>query len=155
MNLMPRPLLDDIDRTILNFIQESFPVEKRPFQFIGKLLGLEEEVVLERIRSLKKRGVIRRIGPILERKRLGFVSVLCGLHASRDIIEAIAEEINKHAGVTHNYERDGELNLWFTLTVRTKEEIDSFLWEIEKKFSIKIYRFPEKSVFKIKTYFPV
>ncbi len=147
--------MDDIDRVILNIIQESFPVEKRPFKIIGELLGLKEEIVLERIRSLKERGIIRRIGPILERKRFGFVSVLCGLHAGSDTIEAIAEEINKHTGVTHNYERDGELNLWFTLTVRTKEEMDSFLSEIEKMFSIKIYRFSEKKVFKIKTFFPV
>ncbi|MBP9560519.1 MAG: hypothetical protein KBE27_01705, partial [Syntrophorhabdaceae bacterium] len=113
------------------------------------------EIVLERIRVLKKKGIIRRIGPILERKRLGYESVLCGLYADDGRIEEIAQEISRHTGVTHNYERDGELNLWFTITARAKGEIDSFLLDIEKRFSVKVYRFSEKRVFKIKTYFPV
>ncbi|MBP9561624.1 MAG: Lrp/AsnC family transcriptional regulator, partial [Syntrophorhabdaceae bacterium] len=73
--------MDDVDRSILNIIQEAFPVERRPFRVIGEMLGLDEETVLERIRVLKKKGIIRRIGPILERKRLGYESVLCGLYA--------------------------------------------------------------------------
>ncbi|MCX8110139.1 MAG: AsnC family transcriptional regulator [Syntrophorhabdaceae bacterium] len=147
--------MDKIDRAILNIIQESFPVEDRPFKVIGEMVGLDEKEVLNRVKTLKEKGIIRRIGPILERKRLGFESVLCGLHAEKDMIVDIAGEINRHSGVTHNYERDGELNLWFTITARTKKEIESFLSDMEKKFSIKIYRFPEKKMFKIKTYFPV
>lgn len=147
--------MDDVDRSILNIIQEAFPVERRPFRVIGEMLGLDEETVLERIRVLKKKGIIRRIGPILERKRLGYESVLCGIYADDGRIEEIAQEISRHTGVTHNYERDGELNLWFTITARAKGEIDSFLLDIEKRFSVKVYRFSEKRVFKIKTYFPV
>lgn len=147
--------MDDTDRKILNIIQEGFPVDKRPFEVIGRMVGLDEDGVLKRIKALKKRGVIRRIGPILERKRLGYESILCGLHADEDIIENIASQINRHSGVTHNYERDGELNLWFTITAKTIKEIDTFLRDLEKRFSIRIYRFPEKRMFKIKTYFPV
>lgn len=147
--------MDEIDRKILNLIQDEFPVAKRPFEVIGRIVGLDEDKTLERIKRLKEKGIIRRIGPILERKKLGYVSVLCGLHADKSIIEDIAKEINRHTGVTHNYEREGELNLWFTITARTDKEIDTFLSDIEKAFSVKIYRFPEKRVFKIKTYFPV
>ncbi|HOJ70968.1 MAG TPA: AsnC family transcriptional regulator [Syntrophorhabdaceae bacterium] len=147
--------MDDIDRKILNMIQEGFPVDRRPFRIIGEMVGLNEEMVLNRIKALKEKGVIRRIGPILERKRLGYESVLCGLHVEEDKIVEIAKAINRHSGVTHNYERDGELNLWFTITAKTKKEIDTFLADVERRFSIRIYRFPEKRMFKIKTYFPV
>ncbi|MCX7966386.1 MAG: Lrp/AsnC family transcriptional regulator [Syntrophorhabdaceae bacterium] len=147
--------LDDIDRKILNLIQHEFPVTKRPFSHIAKAIGIEEKDAFERIKKLKERGIIRRIGPVIERKKIGYVSVLCGLYVEKDKMEEIAHAINTYAGVTHNYERDGELNLWFTVTAKTKEEIDSFLEGLERMFSVKIYRFPEKKVFKIKTYFPV
>lgn len=147
--------IDDIDRSILNLIQHGFPVTKRPFFEIGREVGIEEQEAFDRIKKLKERGIIRRIGPVIERKKIGYVSVLCGLNAEAHRIEEIARAINRHPGVTHNYERDGELNLWFTITGKTKEEIESFLEEIERTFSVKVYRFPEKKVFKIKTYFPV
>jgi len=119
------------------------------------ILGISENEAFRRIKNLKDTGIIRRIGPVIERKRIGYASVLCGLYAEEDRIEKIAEAINKHPGVTHNYERDGELNLWFTITAKTKEEIEDFIEDIERTFSLKVYRFPEKKVFKIKTYFPV
>jgi len=147
--------MDEIDKKILNLIQEEFPVARRPFSEIGNVIGISEKDVLERVRRLKEKGYIRRIGPILERKKLGLTSVLCGARVSEEMILKVAEEINKQSGVTHNYEREGELNLWFTITKETKEEIDEFLGTMERKFSLKIYRFPEKRVFKIKTFFPV
>lgn len=147
--------IDEIDRKILNLIQHAFPVTKRPFFEIGRAVGIEEREAFERIKRLKERGIIRRIGPVIERKKIGYVSVLCGLHAGEDRIEEIAMAINAHPGVTHNYEREGDLNLWFTITGKTHGEIESFLEGIERTFSVKIYKFPEKKVFKIKTYFPV
>lgn len=147
--------LDEIDKKILNLIQHGFPVSKRPFWEIGKAIGIDEQEAFKRIKTLKEKRIIRRIGPIIERKKIGYISVLCGLYADKGKIEEIAEAINRHAGVTHNYERDGELNLWFTITGKTEDEIENFLKSLEKMFSVKIYRFPERKVFKIKTYFPV
>ncbi len=147
--------MDEIDRRILNLIQEEFPLTKRPFAEIGSLVGISEEDTLNRLRTLKNKGYIRRIGPILERKKLKYVSTLCGVNVNEDILALFVKELNGHRGVTHNYERDGELNIWFTLTAKKIEEIDHCLAELEEKYAVKIYRFPEKKVFKIKTYFPV
>jgi len=147
--------MDEFDKKILNIMQEEFPVTQRPFAGVGKLVGLEEKEVIERVRRLKNDGYIRRIGPILERKKLKYVSALCGVHVDEDKLMDFVDEINKHSGVTHNYERDGDLNIWFTIASKTKNEIDGFLSDMEKKHEVKIYRFPEKKVFKIKTYFPV
>jgi DNA-binding Lrp family transcriptional regulator len=147
--------LDDIDRRILNLIQEEFPLAERPFDELGRVAGVDGREALERVRALKQKGYIRRLGPILERKKLGYVSTLCGLHVDEDNILQVAGEINRQTGVTHNYEREGELNLWFTITKKTDQEIDSFISHLEKTFAIKVYRFPEKQVFKIKTFFRV
>jgi DNA-binding Lrp family transcriptional regulator len=147
--------MDTIDRTILNAIQEEFPLTERPFEAIGIQAGISGEEALWRIRKLTEEGYIRRIGLVLERKKLGYASLLCGTHVDIDTIETIVKEINKEPGVTHNYEREGELNLWFTVTMKTMDDINRFLTTLENTFSIKIYRFPEKRPFKIKTYFPV
>lgn len=147
--------IDSIDRKILNLIQEEFPLTKRPYLKIGNKVGITEKEAFERIRSLKEKGYIRRIGPVLERKKLELTSFLCGVSVDEKILGEVARELNKHKGVTHNYERDGDPNLWFTITGESKEEIEAFLSEIEKKFNIKIHRFPEKRVFKIKAVFPI
>jgi siroheme decarboxylase len=147
--------MDSIDRTLLNIIQEEFPLAERPFETIGKQAGISGQEALERIKRLSEEGYIRRIGLVLERKQLGYASLLCGIHVDIDRIDAIAQEINKEPGVTHNYEREGELNLWFTVTMKTMDQIDAFITNLEKDFSIKVYKFPEKRTFKIKTYFPV
>lgn len=146
---------DTIDRAILNVIQVEFPITKKPFEIIGRRVGISEKEAFDRIKKLTGEGYIRRIGPILDRKKLGYASLLCGTHVDENLIELLAEEINKETGVTHNYERDGELNLWFTVTMNTMHEIDKFITTLEKTFGIRIYKFPEKRTFKIKTYFPL
>lgn len=146
--------MDEKDRMILNVLQEGLPVTSRPYLQIGETLGMTEEETLIRVRRLRDEGFIRRIGPVIDRKSLGYVSTLCGARVSEEYIEAVAEAINEDSGVTHNYERDGELNLWFTITKKSAEEINCFIAGIEGKFNLRIYRFPEKKLFKIRTYFP-
>ena len=82
--------MDAIDRTILNIIQEEFPLTKRPFESIGKQAGIGGKETLERIRRLTEEGYIRRIGLVLERKKLGYASLLCGVHNDADMIEEVA-----------------------------------------------------------------
>jgi len=147
--------MDEIDRKILNLIQEEFPLAERPYLVIGKSVGITEQEVLTRVRSLKEAGYIRRIGLVLERKQLGLASTLCGAHVDEEKLAAVVEEINGEPGVTHNYEREGDLNLWFTVTKGTQTEIDGFLVRLESAHSIKVFRFPEKQMFKIKTFFPL
>ena len=147
--------MDEIDKKILNLIQEEFPLAERPFAAIGKQAGISEREAVKRVKTLKEKGIIRRIGPILERKKLGYVSVLCGVHVDDNAITEVAREINGLTGVTHNYEREGDLNLWFTITKKTIGEIDRALSDLEKAHGLRVYRFPEKKTFKIKTYFPL
>lgn len=147
--------MDEIDKKILNLIQEEFPFSERPFADIGKEVGIGEKEAVKRVKELKEKGIIRRIGPILERKKLGYVSVLCGVHVDDSTIMEVAQEISALTGVTHNYEREGDLNLWFTITKKTIGEIDGALADLERTYGLRIYRFPEKRMFKIKTYFPL
>jgi DNA-binding Lrp family transcriptional regulator len=147
--------MDEIDKKILNLIQEGFPLHERPYAEIGRQIGIGEDEAMERVQSLKDAGIIRRIGVVFEPKKLDYTSTLCGVHVEEETLMDVVETINQNTGVTHNYEREGDLNLWFTIIADKPEEIDTFIEGLERRFSIKIYRFPKKRVFKIKTYFPV
>ncbi|HNT44292.1 MAG TPA: hypothetical protein PKN85_07495, partial [Syntrophorhabdaceae bacterium] len=118
-------------------------------------IGLTEEETRNRVKDLKDGGRIRRIGPVLDAKRLGYTSLLCGVAIPPDRLGQISGTVSEEPGVTHNYEREGELNLWFTVTMERKEDIERFLSMLEETFSITIQRFPEKRTFKIRTRFPV
>ena len=147
--------MDTIDRTILNLIQEEFPLTEKPFEAIGKQVGIDENEALERIKRLTEEGYIRRIGLVLERKKLGYASLLCGTRVDTDKIETIAGEISKEPGVTHNYEREGELNLWFTVTMKTMDDINRFITNLENLSQSRYINSLRKGRSKIKTYFPV
>ncbi len=147
--------MDSLDREILNLIQEEFPIAPKPFEILAGRIGLSHSEMRERIQRLRENGYIRRIGAILERKKLGYAGVLCGVHVNEKDIDAFALDINREDGVTHNYEREGELNVWFTIIGISMDSINGIIETLESKFGVAIYKFPEKKTFKIKTFFPV
>ena len=109
--------LDNIDKQILNDIQWSFPLVDRPFLELAKKYDISEDQVIDRIKKLKQIGIIRQISAIFDTRKLGYKSALVAFAVDNNKIESVANEINKHPGVSHNYERNHEYNLWFTLAV--------------------------------------
>jgi DNA-binding Lrp family transcriptional regulator len=148
--------MDAVDRSILNRIQSSFPLTPRPYRTIAEELGLNEAEVIERLRELKARGIIRRIGGNFVPEKLGFVSTLCAARVPEDKIAAFAEIVNRHPGVTHNYQRDNHFNVWFTYIAPSMREIEENLREIAHESGVEtILNLPATSVFKIKAKFDV
>lgn len=147
-------MMDDIDRKILDEIQTDFPLASRPFEVLANRLGLSEEEIQKRIRTLRESGIIRRIGASFNSRKLGHTSTLCAMKIPEESLEAVAEVVKQYEGVTHCYGRDDEYNLWFTLISRSKEEIASILSEIKAKTGIdEILDLPAKSLFKIEAVF--
>jgi DNA-binding Lrp family transcriptional regulator len=155
MDKTPPDTMDHADRQILTMLQEEFPLTERPFDDIGEKIGLSGEETRRRVTRLKERDYIRRIGPVLDPKKMGYVSLLCGASIPAGRLEEVARAVSAEPSVTHNYEREGDLNLWFTVTMKKNEDIERFLKTLEEAFSIRIYRFPEKRTFKIKTRFSI
>ena len=152
----PEPLIDDIDKAILNRIQSDFPIVTRPYLAVADELGLTEKQVLERVRQLKEMGIIRRIGGNFVPDKLGYVSTLCAARVPKEKIEHFAEVVNRYPGVTHNYRRDNSFNIWFTFIAPSMEEIEQNLKEISKKAGIaEILNLPATRVFKIRAQFDV
>jgi DNA-binding Lrp family transcriptional regulator len=146
--------MDDTDRAILNRIQSDFPITSRPFLSIADDLGLSEKDVLKRVSKLKKMGIIRRIGGNFVPEKLGFVSTLCAAKVPDSKIDSFGEAVNRYPGVTHNYERDNEYNVWFTFISPSMHQIEENLKKISQKTGVKdIINLPSTKVFKIKAHF--
>ncbi len=113
--------LDATDKKILNRIQSDFPITQNPYGTIAAELNLTETEVLKRLNQLKTRGIIRRIGGNFVPEKLGFVSTLCAASVPADKIEMFAKAVNQYPGVTHNYLRENDFNVWFTFIAPSME----------------------------------
>jgi len=150
------PEIDDVDKAILNQIQSDFPITSRPYRAIAEDLGLSESEVLKRVYRLKASGIIRRIGGNFKPEKLGFVSTLCAAKVPEDKISQFAEVVNRYPGVTHNYRRENEFNVWFTFIAPSMDEINANLEKIAAETGVTdILNLPATRVFKIRAEFKV
>jgi siroheme decarboxylase len=107
--------LDETDKRLLNFLQGSFPLAERPFAEVARAAGLTEVDVLTRTARLLDERIIREITPIFDTRVLGYSSMLVAAKVDAEHPWRAAKIINSHPGVSHNYLRDHEFNLWFTI----------------------------------------
>jgi DNA-binding Lrp family transcriptional regulator len=117
--------MDAVDRRLLDSLQAGLPLLDRPFAAVGEPLGLGEDEVLARLGRLRDDGVVRQICAIFDTARLGYASSLVAARVASPCIETAARVISAHPGVSHNYERDFEWNLWFTSRSRRTRVSDS------------------------------
>jgi DNA-binding Lrp family transcriptional regulator len=145
--------MDSEDKRILSLLQTEFPVVARPFDALAEKLGTEPAALLARVQRLAEGGVIRRIGPIFDSRRLGYTSTLAAARAPAERLAEVAERVSRLPGVTHNYERRGDYNLWFTLTAQSEKEIADTLGALGKETGIVFHSLPARAVYKIRAVF--
>jgi DNA-binding Lrp family transcriptional regulator len=109
--------LDDLDRKLLNLMQGSFPIEPRPYASVAAAAEITEEEVIARLQRLLADRIIRQVTPIYDTRALGYGSMLVAAKVDPEHPWAAAQIINSHPGVSHNYLRNHEFNMWFTLAV--------------------------------------
>ncbi len=107
--------LDELDRRLLNLMQGSFPLEPRPYAAVALAAEIPEERALERVRRLLEERIIRQITPIYDTRALGYSSMLVAAKIDPEHPWRAAKIVNAHPGVSHNYLRNHEFNMWFTL----------------------------------------
>lgn len=128
--------MDDTDKKILNILQKEFPLTEQPFLVVAGECGISEEETLARVQKMKEEGIIRRIGAVFDGAKLGRVSTLCAARVPEDKIELFVKTVNANKNVTHNYRRDDEYNIWFTVSAASAEELESFLNNVKEKTGV-------------------
>ncbi|OIP53386.1 MAG: AsnC family protein [Helicobacteraceae bacterium CG2_30_36_10] len=102
---------------ILSRIQKKFPLVAKPFQVIAEELGIREDEVLDILQKEKNDGIIRQTSAIFDTRRLGYESSLVAFKVAEENMKKAVDIINSHPGISHNYERNHDFNIWFTLGV--------------------------------------
>lgn len=121
---MARVALDEVDRQLLNRIQEDFPLVDEPYAALAEALGSTEADVLARIAHLREERIVRQISAIFDTRALGYHSTLVAMQFAPERLEEGAALISAHPGVSHNYERKHRYNLWFTLAVPPWQDVE-------------------------------
>jgi DNA-binding Lrp family transcriptional regulator len=117
--------MDERDKELLNALQWQFPLAARPFLTIGQALGMDEGEVLERIDRLRRDHVIRQISAIFDSRKLGYSSTLVAMRFPKEHEDRAVEIVNAHPGVSHNYQRNHDFNMWFTLTIHPRKDLQA------------------------------
>ncbi|RLM57482.1 Lrp/AsnC family transcriptional regulator [Halobellus sp. Atlit-31R] len=146
--------LDDVDAALVDEYQSGFPVVERPFRVVGEELGIDESEALDRVRSLRERGIFRRFGAVLNPPVIGS-STLAAVAAPEERFDEVAEVINGYRQVNHNYRRDHEWNMWFVVTAASREKRDAILEEIEERTGCEVLNLPMLTDYYIDLEFPV
>jgi siroheme decarboxylase len=107
--------LDELDKRLLNLLQGSFPIAPRPYAHVAGIAGVPEDEVLARTKRLLDERIIREVTPIFDTRVLGYSSMLVAAKVDPENPWRAAKVINSHPGVSHNYLRDHDFNIWFTI----------------------------------------
>jgi DNA-binding Lrp family transcriptional regulator len=145
--------LDDLDKRLLNLMQGSFPIAPRPYEHVAKEAGIDEREVIDRVRHLLDERIIRQVTPIFDTRALGYSSMLVAAKVDPENPWRSANVINAHPGVSHNYLRNHEFNIWFTIATEpdSKLGLDGTLEVLAKEAGAESVRqLPTLKLFKIR-----
>ncbi|MBI2724216.1 MAG: Lrp/AsnC family transcriptional regulator [Chloroflexi bacterium] len=109
--------MDAIDQRLLNEMQDRFPLVREPFAELGARIGVTEADAIAHVAGLRENGILRQVSAIFDTKALGYATSLVAMRVPADRLKQAAQIVNAHPGVSHNYRRTHEFNLWFTIAV--------------------------------------
>ena len=115
--------LDEVDKRVMNLMQGRFPLERRPYARVAALAEVTEDEVLSRVQHLIDERIIRQVTPIFDTRALGYSSMLVAAKVDAENPHRPAQIINSHPGVSHNYLRNHEFNLWFTIATEPDSKL--------------------------------
>jgi DNA-binding Lrp family transcriptional regulator len=150
---------EPVDLRLLQLLQDEFPLETKPWDALGRRLDMSGEEVRRRVNRLLESGVLRAVCPVLESAKTGIgASTLVALHVAPEKVEEVAQGISAFAQVSHNYLREHQFNIWFTLAAKNREELECILFAIRQRWNLdgeNMIELPVKRRFKIDVRFPI
>ena len=146
--------VSDIEKRVLDIIQQDFPVCPDPYAQIAEQASCSKDDAYAAVINLRNSGVIRRIGGSFIPASLDHVSALIATSVEPSSLEAAAECAGSFAEVTHNYERQGPYNLWFTVVAENIERLDAITDTVRNIPGVQsLHALPATKTFKIRVNF--
>jgi len=139
--------LDPTARAIVNGLQGGFPLTSRPFRDAGRELGLTEDELIEGVRALTDSGALSRFGPLWNAEQLGGAVCLAAMAVPRPRFEEVADKVNAHPEIAHNYERVHALNMWFVISADDPRKIQQVIDGIEQETGLAVHAMPKTREF--------
>jgi len=140
--------MDELDRALVNTLQDGFPICERPYEAVANALGSDEATVIARIESLLQQGILSRFGPMYHAAQMGGALSLAAMEIPDDDYERVTGIVNAQPEVAHNYARTHRLNMWFVLATETLAAQQETIDRIERESGYPVYNMP-----KIREYF--
>ncbi|AFK20010.1 Lrp/AsnC family transcriptional regulator [Haloferax mediterranei ATCC 33500] len=147
--------LSRLDRAIVNAFQGGFPVVEHPFEPAAAALrergvDVTETELCDQVKALDESGVLSRFGALVNAEEIGGTATLVAMHAPPERFDEVAEQVNAHREVAHNYEREHpHLNMWFVVSVASESRVDEVLGEIESETGQQTYNMPKRHEFHV------
>lgn len=135
--------MDEIDKLIINALQDGFPICDAPYRQVAAQLGLDEQDLITRLKALLDNGTLTRFGPLYNAEQMGGALTLAAVKAPTERFDQIAEIINSFPEVAHNYARSHELNMWFVIATQTPGQIRKTIDAIERLTGLTVYNMPK------------
>ncbi len=139
--------IDPTGRAIVNGLQGGFPLTSRPFRDAGARLGLSEGELIDGVRELIEAGQLSRFGPLWNAEQLGGGVCLAAMAVPPERFDDVAEQVNAHPEIAHNYERSHELNMWFVVSAEDPRRIGEVIAEIERETGLAVLAMPKEREF--------
>jgi DNA-binding Lrp family transcriptional regulator len=135
--------MDEIDKQIINTLQDGFPICESPYQQVAAHLGLGEQGLIARLQALLNNGTLTRFGPLYNAEQMGGALTLAAVKAPKERFDEVVEIINSFPEVAHNYARSHELNMWFVIATEAPEQIQQTINAIERLTGLIVYNMPK------------
>lgn len=137
--------MENIDKAIINRLQQGFPICASPYRRVAEELGLTEADLLNRLQAMLAEGVLSRFGPMYHAELMGGALTLAALKVPDERFDEVAEIVNAFPEVAHNYARNHVLNMWFVLATERPEQVKRVIGEIERQTGLTVYNMPKIS----------
>jgi DNA-binding Lrp family transcriptional regulator len=141
--------MDELDRKLVNSLQDGLPVCRRPFDELADRLGVTAGEIPKRIQKLLDDNLLSRFGPMYNAEQLGGAVTLCAMQVAAEQFDAVADMVNAHPEVAHNYEREHLLNMWFVVAAEHPEQLARVIRSIEQETACRVYDMPKQQEFYI------
>lgn len=137
------PVLDAIDKAIINDLQDGFPIADRPYAVAAAKLGIAEAELITRLKRLLDEKILTRFGPMYHAERMGGGLALAAMKVPQEEFERVAEQVNSQPEIAHNYERNHEFNMWFVIATETLQEVEEVVQRLQQRTGYKVYNMPK------------